>query len=55
MCLADTNVEVVDTELGGTTGWGERRCRDFGFEMAKEVGVKFGGWEGRGLELAVVD
>ena len=30
MCLADSNFEVVDRELGGVTGWrGERRCGDF--------------------------
>ncbi|KAF2466311.1 uncharacterized protein BDR25DRAFT_237348, partial [Lindgomyces ingoldianus] len=37
MCSADTNIEPVDSELGGITGWGsERKCRDFGtvFEWA---------------------
>ena len=54
ICLADTNLEVVDPKLGGTTGWGQRRCRDFDFEMVRGVGEKFGGWKGEDLELAVV-
>ena len=30
MCTADTNLEPVDFELGGVTGWNfERTCRDF--------------------------
>ncbi|PQE18775.1 Tat pathway signal sequence protein [Rutstroemia sp. NJR-2017a WRK4] len=30
MCAADTNLEPVDLELGGVTGWRfERKCRDF--------------------------
>lgn len=31
MCCGDANLEPVDEELGGVTGWGvERRCRDYG-------------------------
>ncbi|KAF2799681.1 hypothetical protein K505DRAFT_294208 [Melanomma pulvis-pyrius CBS 109.77] len=30
MCAADTNIEPVNADLGGITGWGgERKCRDF--------------------------
>jgi len=30
MCAADTNLEVIDWPLGGSTGWGfERQCRDY--------------------------
>ncbi|KAF2123208.1 hypothetical protein BDV96DRAFT_15554 [Lophiotrema nucula] len=30
MCAADSNLEPVNEELGGVTGWGsERTCRDF--------------------------
>ncbi len=30
ICTADTNLEPVDVELGGVTGWKfERTCRDF--------------------------
>ena len=30
MCTADTNLEPVDFELGGVTGWNfERTCRNF--------------------------
>ena len=29
-CAADTNLEPVDFELGGVTGWGfDRNCRNF--------------------------
>jgi Mycotoxin biosynthesis protein UstYa len=39
VCAADSNLEPVDVELGGVTGWGfERTCRDF--EGVKE-------WAGR--------
>ena len=30
MCNADTNLEVIDWQIGGSTGWGfERHCRDY--------------------------
>ena len=30
ICMADTNLEPVDMELGGVTGWRfDRTCRDF--------------------------
>jgi hypothetical protein len=29
MCNADTNLEPIDPDLGGVTGWGfTRKCRD---------------------------
>ena len=28
LCAADTNMEPLDTRLGGVTGWGPRKCRD---------------------------
>lgn len=35
MCAADTNLEPVDLELGGVTGWKfQRTCRNF--EAVKE-------------------
>jgi hypothetical protein len=39
MCAVDSNLEPVDFELGGVTGWGsERVCRDFAglMEWAEE-------------------
>lgn len=30
MCVADTNIEKIDPDAGGVTGWGvERRCGDY--------------------------
>jgi len=30
MCAADTNLEVIDWKIGGSTGWGfERQCRNY--------------------------
>ena len=30
MCNADTNLEIIDWQIGGSTGWGfERQCRDY--------------------------
>jgi len=30
ICAADANLEPVDVEQGGVSGWGfERKCRDF--------------------------
>jgi len=48
MCAADTNLEPVDFELGGVTGWAfERTCRDFeavkewaGLNRAWDEGIK---------------
>ena len=40
MCVADTNLEDVNLGLGGVTGWGKKRCRDF--EEVKRVGERLG-------------
>lgn len=38
MCAADSNLEPVNAELGGVTGWGsERVCRDW-TELRKWAG-----------------
>lgn len=28
LCAADTNMETIDMEVRGVTGWGPRKCRD---------------------------
>ncbi|KAL8761568.1 MAG: hypothetical protein Q9184_002333 [Pyrenodesmia sp. 2 TL-2023] len=37
LCAADTNMEPVDDELGGITGWGPRKCRDIKFLLASSL------------------
>ncbi|MCJ1367573.1 hypothetical protein MMC16_006707 [Acarospora aff. strigata] len=44
MCAADTNLEPVDFELGGTTGWGvSRTCRNF--DAVKEWSGQWSSWD----------
>ncbi|KAG8531256.1 uncharacterized protein KY384_004614 [Bacidia gigantensis] len=46
MCLADTNLEPVNFDLGGVTGWKfERTCRDF--ESVKRWAGENRKWDGR--------
>ncbi|KAF4628597.1 hypothetical protein G7Y89_g9558 [Cudoniella acicularis] len=43
MCAADTNLEPVDFELGGVTGWKyNRKCRDF--EAVKDWADQWRSW-----------
>ena len=43
VCTADTNLEPVDWELGGVTGWKyERKCRDF--EVVKAWADEWRSW-----------
>lgn len=43
MCAADTNLEPVDLELRGATGWGyERTCRNF--QVVKDWSDRWRSW-----------
>ena len=44
ICMADTNLEPVDRDLGGVTGWEfERTCRDF--EKVKAWANRWHSWD----------
>ena len=44
ICNADTNLEPVDFELGGVTGWKfERTCRNF--DKVKEWAEEWHSWD----------
>ena len=44
VCAADTNLEPVNFELGGATGWGyQRTCRNF--DAVKEWSEKWRSWD----------
>ena len=44
MCAADTNLEPVDYQLGGATGFGyERKCRNF--QAVKDWSDRWRSWD----------